>query len=97
MTREDEVSASVDIAIICDIGADAQVFVLRLYSLPPPSLPPTLSQPFAFAAREFLRPMMVGKIVQFTISHSVEGSKTASNGTAVILLSLVHLHNSDRD
>lgn len=40
-------------------------------------------QPFAFAAREYLRPMMVGKIVQFTISHAVEGSKMASNGAAV--------------
>ncbi len=31
---------------------------------------------------------MVGKVVQFTISHSVEGSKTASNGTAVSRLHL---------
>jgi hypothetical protein len=40
--------------------------------------------------------MMVGKVVQFTISHSVEGSKTASNGQAVGH-SVTCIHDSHAD
>lgn len=36
-------------------------------------------QPFSFAAREYLRPMLVGKLVQYNVTHTVEGSKTGSN------------------
>lgn len=39
----------------------------------------SLLQPFSFAAREYLRPMLVGKLVQYNITHAVEGSKTGSN------------------
>ncbi|KAJ9122184.1 hypothetical protein QFC24_004414 [Naganishia onofrii] len=40
-------------------------------------------EPFAFASREFLRPQLVGKLVQYQIVHTVEASKTATNGAPV--------------
>lgn len=66
-------------------GQAAKERVIHLSGIAAPRLGSMVreDEPFAFAAREFLRPQLVGKLVQYTISHSVEGNKTATNGAPV--------------